>query len=1040
MTINISRITFLLLAMCSIFLVQAQKTSKVFDPAKDFKEALEIYDQQKYNIAYNRFYKFIQTYEELDDSKSNLLLADAYYYKASCAGKQKDPKTEDYYLEYIDRFKGHSFANTAYNDLGNWCFQERNYKNALIYYGKVNERALNKRVYEEFAFKRGFCYFSIKRFDMAKSAWRDIIDKKDSEYYKEANYYYGMASYYDEEFDDAITAFQKVENVGKYKNVIPYYIAQIKFLEKDYQGVIDYAVPVVEGRSSVRNKSDIQQLIGQSYFELKNYEEAVKFLTEFEKKARSVTKEDYYQLGYAQYQIGDYKGAVKNFKELNHLNNALAQNALFLTGNAYLKLGDKENARSALQRASTMKYDKAIVEEAKFNYAKLSYELGHNNDALVSIRKFIENYPTSKYSTEANEVLANVLLQTRNYNEALQIIEQIQNPSTKIQEAYQLMAYHKGISEYNDGKLNRALEAFNKAERYTHDKSILALTKYWRGDIYHRKGSYDKSIVEIEQFLANAGSLSKEHTIKVDQSTGYYVQAYNHYKLKHYTAARKSFEKTAELLATSSNAQIQNKILPDAILRTADCYFLQREYSASLTNYDQVIAKGYDGGDYAYYQKGIIEGLRGNFDAKISHLKRVTTAYPKSVLVDDALFEIGNTYVLQEKTDHAIATLNQLIKNYSNSQWVAPAYLKLGLVYYNRDNYEESLRKYKTVVSRFPKTSASAEALTAIKDVYIAKGDPNGYIRYLNTVGDANVTVSVQDSILYLSAENQFTKGEYDKALTSFDDYLLRFPKGYFSLSAHFYRGECHFSFQDFSKALSDYNYVLAKPQNRFIERSLQRAASINYYHNKNFTEAKDQYLELIRLATTEDNRKTAILGILRSNFQLKDYTASIEYSNRVIGDDGYSELQQTEAYYYRAKSYWETGNRTAALTDFQFVKSKTSNQWAAEGSYYKALNYFDKGDLAKSEQACFEFVRNYPSYATWLVRTYLVLADIYIKQENLFKAKATMQSILDNYKTEDEWRQKALEKFEEIEGLEAENSKIALPDKENQELKFDDN
>ncbi|MEZ5002843.1 MAG: tetratricopeptide repeat protein [Chitinophagales bacterium] len=1035
----IRKVFTLFITIMSVSTVQAQQTAKYADPAKAYKDALEIYVQEKYNIAYNKFTDFIAEYEALDDSKSNLLLADAYYYKASSAAHQKDPKTEDYYLEYINTFKGHSFTNVAYFDLGNWYFEDRDFNDALIYYSKVNERALNKRMYDEFAFKKGFCYFSTKRFAQAKSTWIDIINKKDGDYYTDVNYYYGMAAYYDKEYDAAIASFDKIKNVSKYKTVVPYYITQIKFLGKDYQGVIDYAVPVVDERS-IKNKADINQLIGQSYFELGNYKSAVEYLTAFEKQAKTVTKEDYYQLGYAQYQTGDYQGAVKNFKELNHLNNALAQNALFLTGNAYLKLNDKENARNALQRASTLDFDKTIVEEAKFNYGKLSYELGYNNDALITIRSFIETYPSSKYTAEANEVLANVLLQTRNYNEALQIIEGIKNPSAKIQEAYQLMAYHKGISEYSDGKLNDALTAFNKAERYTPDKSLLALTKYWRGDIYHIKGEYEKSINEMTQFLASAGALKEEHTLKVEKATAHYVQGYNHYKLKDYSKAQKSFEQAATLLSSSSNTEIANNLLPDALLRTADCYFLQRNYNASLTYYDKVISKGYDASDYAFYQKGIIEGLKGNYDAKIDQLKRVMTGYPNSVLVDDALFEIGNTYILQGKNEDAINTFKTIIRDHSSSEWVAPAYLRMGLVYYNMDDYEEALKRYKTVVAKYPKTSASAEALNAIKDVYIAKGDPNGYINYLNSVPDASVTVSAQDSILYLSAENQFTKGQYDQALQSFNDYLLRFPKGYFSLPAHFYKAECYFSFQEFLKALEDYNYVLEQPQNRFVERSLQRASGINFYHTKDYATAKDQYLELINVATTEDNRRTAVLGMLRSNFQLKDYAVTIDYANRVIGDDGYTELQQTEAYYYRAKSLWEKGNKSTAIEDFKVIKTRTTNQWAAEGTYFIAKDYFDKGDLQKAEETCFEFVRNYPSYATLLVRTYMILADIYIKQDNLFKAKATMQSILDNYKQDDEWRQAAERKFAEIEALEAQNSKIALPDKENNELKFDDN
>ena len=277
-------------------------------------------------------------------------------------------------------------------------------------------------------------------------------------------------------------------------------------------------------------------------------------------------------------------------------------------------------------------------------------------------------------------------------------------------------------------------------------------------------------------------------------------------------------------------------------------------------------------------------------------MRKMMTTYPKSVFVDDAIYETGITYVILEDEGKAIGNFKKLIQSHKNSEWVAPSYLQLGLIYFNQDNYDESLKQYKSVVSKFPKTNASSEALLAIKDVYIAKGDPNGYIKYLNNVPEANVTISEQDSILYLSAENMFTKGEYDKALNAFNEYLSRFPRGYFKLPAHFYRGESHFSFQDFDKAIGDYDVVLSNPTSRFTEKTLQRAANINYYHTKKYDLAKNQYLDLIQQATTEDNKKIAIVGLLRTNFRTKDYTSAIDYANRVLIESGFTDLQQTEA------------------------------------------------------------------------------------------------------------------------------------------------
>jgi tetratricopeptide (TPR) repeat protein len=96
---------------------------------------------------------------------------------------------------------------------------------------------------------------------------------------------------------------------------------------------------------------------------------------------------------------------------------------------------------------------------------------------------------------------------------------------------------------------------------------------------------------------------------------------------------------------------------------------------------------------------------------------------------------------------------------------VPEAYLKLGLIYYNRDNYDESLNWYQKVVQSYSGTPASNEAMLAIKDIYIAKGDPAGYIAFANKYPGAKVTASEQDSLIYLAAEGQFMKGNIDKAL-----------------------------------------------------------------------------------------------------------------------------------------------------------------------------------------------------------------------------------------------------------------------------------
>ena len=49
--------------------------------------------------------------------------------------------------------------------------------------------------------------------------------------------------------------------------------------------------------------------------------------------------------------------------------------------------------------------------------------------------------------------------------------------------------------------------------------------------------------------------------------------------------------------------------------------------------------------DYAFFQKAISAGYIGQSSKKISELEQFISDYPKSKLRDDAMYELGNSYV-----------------------------------------------------------------------------------------------------------------------------------------------------------------------------------------------------------------------------------------------------------------------------------------------------------------------------------------------------------------------------------------------------------
>ncbi len=1022
------KILFLYFITCTLsFTALAQATFKHTDVLKSYREAEELISLGKYAVAQPFLQDFLQKYENKTLDKSNLIYADAVYLKALCEKETASPEAEKDLQYFADNFKGHPKTNNAYFHLGDIAFGKANYNDALAFFDKVDEKSLTGKDVTEFEYKRAFANFALKKFSPSRMYFNQIAIDKKHPYNEEGHYYSGLSSYYLKDYNAAYKSFQQLELSKKYGKIVPYYIASIKFINKDYKGVVEYAEPKL--KENINYQNEIAHLLGSSYYELKNYDKALFYLEQYTQNAAKVTPEDYYALGYVQAQKGQCEKAIKNLEQLSPLQTALGQNAMFLLGQCYEKTGNKADARTAFLQAARMSFDKTIQEEAWFQYAKLSYELGNTNDALVALKNFIQAYPKSTYTTEANELLADLFLMTRNYEEAMSIIDNLSVKSEKLKEAYQKMAYYRAVENYNDFKFDAAESFFDKSLKYPNAKSIEALCYYWKADMAHQKSELDKSVTLLNKFIPMATSVSTEHSDKVNAGTANYLQGYNYYKKKDYKAADDYFAKAVTLLKNDNNITNRQNVYPDAMIRLADCYFMEKEYKSAKQYYDEVIKSNAIGADYALYQKSIIDGLGGNYNDKIAGMKALVVRFPNSAFADDAIIQTGNTYMAQDKDDLAIETFKSLLIKNPKSDQIPDAYLKLGLIYYNRDNYDESLSWYQKVVQNYPSTPASNEAMLAIKEIYIAKGDPSGYITYANKYPGSKVTVSEQDSLTYLSAEKQFFNGDMDKALQGFSSYLAQFPNGYFALQANFYRSECLFTKQDFTNALKGYEYVINQSQNRFTERSTARAANINYYDLKNYVRSYELYNKLQGIASLDENKRECVIGLMRTSFYLKKYQECLDNTAKVAVLPGLPEFYKAEMAYYKGMSLFAQKDNDKALKELEYVVKNASNEQAAESKYTMAKIYYLKGNKKQSEKECNDYLDKFPSYEYYLGKTFILLSDIYKDDKKILQAKATLQSLLDNYSQDDDVKAEAQQKLDAILATEMDNSRLKLQD-----------
>jgi TolA-binding protein len=990
--INIKTLMFVCILSVTIIL-KAQQSEINNDATQLYYQALDFYKLKNFVKAKELFNEYIVRKEVLHEKQFQSLLSDAKFYKAICAFELAQPDAEKLLLDYIEKEDDSPTKKVAYYHLGRLLFDNKKYGEAIEYFKQVDLSNLSRAERDEYKFELGYSYFHTKNLDDAYRYFKETKEVQ-NKYYYPSNYYYGYISYTQKKFDDALKSFEKLKESKLYEKVIPYYIAQIYFQRKQYDEVIKYLQPLIAD-SNLKYFEELNLILGQAYFETKNYEKTVKHIEVYTKRNKA-RKEELFQLGYANYQIKKYNEAITNLQQLDNLTDSIGQNALYILGDCFLKTGNKQNALAAFQKASKIDIDKVIIEEATFNFAKLNAELGYGKQAIISLQEYITNYPNSKHNEEAKEILSDLLLTTKNYKEALTIIETIQNKSPKVKKAYQQIAFLRGTEVFNDKDYDEAIRLFNTSLKNPIEAEFKALCHYWLGESFYQKDQYNNAFSEYNKFLDLAENLNlKEKNWLLANAN--YSAGYTQFKQQKFSNAVKYFTEAIAKSQLSQKPEAKSKIYPDASLRNGDCNFMLKNYPTAIANYDAIIQSRAAGGDYALFQKATIQGIQGKNEDKIITLENIPRQFPNSIYNDDAQYHIGDAYISLNKSQTAVTAFNNLILKFPNSPFVSKSYLRLGLIYYNQDNMKKATESYKTVVEKYPQSNDAKEALLALREMSISEGNPDIYMDVVSKNNNIIVSYSEKDSISYLSAETQYIKGQCDDAVKKFDNYLTQFPNGYFLLQAQFYRAECLFKQKQYAASVKGYEYVANAGQNVFRERALVKAAEINYYELKDYNNANQLYNLLLENASNSDNIFIANLGLMRCAFYLNQFSKINTYAEKILSSNQSTPEQITEANFYSAKFHQQNNNLATAETFYQKVVAKSTNVIGAESQYQIALIQFNNKKLKEGEDLCFKVADNYSSYEYWVIKAYILLSDIYLANNNKFQAKATLESIIEN-------------------------------------------
>ncbi len=967
---------FFLLFFIAISSASAQKSAFYTHDLEDFERAVSLYKNNQYLSAQIIF-------DRVKSSNKNAeIQADCAYYSANCAIHLNQANADEMMENFVKDYPTSSKQNQAYIEVAQFYFEQGKFPQSLEWFEKVDESTLSYEDVDKFNFQRGYCFFSANKKKEATSYFNKVVNS--AEFGSQAKYYLGFMAYDNDDYKNANKYFEDVAGEEKYKEKLSYFQADMNFKLGNFQKAIDLGM-VALPKSNPLEKSELNKIIGESYFNLKQYDKAIPYLALYKGKKGKWNNTDYYLLGYAYYQQKDYENAISQFNNIIAGKDFVAQNAYYHLGESYLKTDRKQQALNAFKNASELNFEAKIQEDASLNYAKLSYEIGNSYQSVPDVLStFLTKYPNSPNKQEVETLLINSFITSKNYKGALDLLEK--NKSFANKEAYQKVTFYRGLELYTDGNYIEALAMFKKSIAEPKNAKFSARAIFWKGETEYVLDNFNDALLSFKQFVG----YPEAKTTPENKNINYNI-AYVYFKQKEYDQAGNYFQNHIDAVK-------EDKVrLNDAFLRLADCRFVTAKYWPAIEAYNKVIEVKSVDADYATFQKAISYGFIAKNDKKIEDLNKFLTSFPKSQYRDDALFELGNTYVVEKKTDSAIKTYDQLISEFKNGSYSSKAILRQGLIYYNAENDVQALSKFKKIAAEYPKSPEALEAVATARLIYVDNGKVDEYATWVRTLDFVEVSDAELDNDTYEAAEKQYLQNNTKQAISNLSSYVAKFPNGIHALKANFYLAQSYFADGLESNSIANYEYVISKSRNEFTEQALARLAQI--YIKKQ--DASKTINILKRLETEADfpqNVTFAQSNLMKTYYEQKEYPNAVIYADKVLGNPKTDDKVKSDAQIIVARAAIQTNDEPKARTAYAKLLTIAKGELAAEALYYDAFFKNKDGKFEASNTTVQKLTKDYSGYKYFGAKGLVIMAKNFYGLKDSFQATYILDSVIKNF------------------------------------------
>ena len=769
-------------------------------------------------------------------------------------------------------------------------------------------------------YQRGMDLLDKQKFTAAREAFEQYLDvSEDGERAVEAEYFIAYAALRLYNADGEARLAEFVEEHSSHPKAIRanYELGNFYFKDENYDKAITY-FEKTDTRNLTREEQNTRNFkLAYAYFSQQNFYEAKPYFDQVKASDSPFASAANYYSGYIAYQQSDFDAALKDLQRAEQ-EPSYAEVVPYLIANIYYKQGRYDRLQtyaqgildSGSQRIKNMPDIMLLAGEAYFMQGD-----------FARAEPFLSEYASMR-RPEAPMLyrLAFTQYKTGKEQAAIDNFKQIASRKDSIG---QFSSYYLGLLYVKNDNETFAASALENAASMDFSPEIKEQATFKLGKVYFSMGEFDRAIQTLQDFKQNYPN--SEHTVEVNDllseaylNTQNYAQAIefieglpnktmqvrrSYQKVSFYAGTQRfnqaQYREAVQLFDKSLQYPIDREIVAAANFWKGEAYSIGKKYEEAINAYagvfralgdesrlegrnEMYFLKARYGIGYAYYNTKEYRKAREHFEAYLRAIERKSGGSPSGKLnYEDALVRLADTYYVSKNYSQAIDTYEKAIRY--NSPDAGYAYYQTGVIQGIQGKTQTAISSLETVIDRFPSSP-------------------------------------YRDDAIFQKAQINFEDGNYQAAINDFSRLIQRNSQSNLVPYAYLRRALAYTNLQQYSQASADYksiirNFTVHSTANSAL-LGLQEVQTLSGQSEDDFSE----YLAIYKQANPENKELANIeFESAKNLYFTQKYQAAVQRLQEFI--DNYPDNANVdEARYYIAESYYRSDQIDKALQQFYLI------------------------------------------------------------------------------------------------------------------------